>query len=540
MITSHADPHDQTEALRARLADAEETLRAIRQGEIDALVVESPGGNRIYTLHSADEPYRLLVEEMQEGAVVLTDRGDILYANAPFAALVGEPLASVVGSCMNRFVNMDSRDDFQALVASGHGRCRSRFTGPDSGTFEVSLSLTTTTSSQGNRLNLIVTDLTELLQARTGRDRAERDSRSKDDFLAMLSHELRTPLAAIGSAVRVLELTQGAGASVSRAHDVIARQVSHVTNLINDLLDVERVVAGKIRLNRVPIDMALAVGQAVATFTNGALMGTHIDFSTEPVWVDGDAERLQQILTNLVTNAIKFSSPGASIRVTLRSEAGDAVLSVEDTGVGISPRLLPFVFDLYVQADRTLDHAQGGLGIGLSLVRRLVELHGGTIVASSEGEGRGSRFVVRLRQIPPATPLVAVSPPLERRAKPRRILVIEDNADAREMLRMALELAGHAVYDAPDGVRGLELLNVVRPDVAIVDIGLPRMDGYEVAKRIREQPHGRGLLLLALTGYGALEDAKRSSEHGFDHHLVKPVDPNRLASLIGERAEFEP
>ena len=540
MITSHADPHDQTEALRARLADAEETLRAIRQGEIDALVVESPGGSRIYTLHSADEPYRHLVEEMQEGAVVLTDRGDILYANARFAALVGEPLASVVGSRMNRFVSVDDRDDFQTLVASGHGRCRSRFTGSDSGTFEVSLSLTTTVWSQGNRLNLIVTDLTELLQARTTRDRAERDSRTKDDFLAMLSHELRTPLAAIGSAVRVLELTQGGGASLSRAHDVIARQVTHVTHLINDLLDVERVVSGKIRLNRLPLDMALAVGRAVATFTNGALMGTHIDLSTEPVWVDGDAERLQQILTNLVTNAIKYSSPGASIRVTLRSEAGDAVLSVEDTGVGISPRLLPFVFDLYVQADRTLDQAQGGLGIGLTLVRRLVELHGGTIVASSEGEGRGSRFIVRLRQIPPATPFVAVSPPLERRAKPRRILVIEDNADAREMLRMMLELAGHAVYDAPDGVRGLELLNVVRPDVAIIDIGLPRMDGYEVAKRIREQPHGRGLLLLALTGYGSLEDAKRSSEHGFDHHLVKPVDPNRLASLIGERAEVEP
>jgi signal transduction histidine kinase/ActR/RegA family two-component response regulator len=475
---------------------------------------------------------------MQEGAVVLTDSGDILYANARFAALVGEPLSSVVGSRMNRFVSVDDRDDFQTLVASGHGRCRSRFTGSDSGTFEVSLSLTTTASSQGNRLNLIVTDLTELLQARTTLDRAERDSRTKDDFLAMLAHELRTPLAAIGSAVRVLELTQGGGASSSRAHDVIARQVTHLTHLINDLLDVERVVSGKIRLNRLPLDMALAVRQAVATVTNDALIGTHIDLSTEPVWVDGDADRLQQILTNLVTNAIKYSSPGASIRVTLRSEAGDAVLSVEDTGVGISPRLLPFVFDLYVQADRTLDHAQGGLGIGLTLVRRLVELHGGTIVASSEGEGRGSRFIVRLRQIPPATLFVA-SPSLERRAKPQRILVIEDNADAREMLRMMLEIAGHAVYDAPDGVRGLELLNVVRPDVAIIDIGLPRMDGYEVAKRIREQPHGRGLLLLALTGYASLEDAKRASEHGFDHHLVKPVDPNRLASLIGQRAVVE-
>jgi two-component system, sensor histidine kinase len=540
MITSHADPHDQAEALRARLADAEETLRAIRQGEIDALVVESDGGSRVYTLHSADEPYRHLVEEMQEGAVVLTERGDVLYANTRFAALVGEPLASVVGSRMNRFVSEDDRDDFQRLVASGTGRCRSRLTGSDSGTFEVSLSLTTTASSQGNRLSLIVTDLTELLQARSTRDRAERDSRTKDDFLAMLSHELRTPLAAIGNAVQVLEQAPGGGPSLSRARDVIARQVTHVTQLINDLLDVERVVSGKIRLNRLPLDMALAVGRAVATCTDGAPMGTKIDLSTEPVWVDGDAQRLQQVLANLVTNAIKYSPPGASIRVTLRSEAGDAVLTVEDTGVGISPTLLPFIFDMYVQADRTLDHAQGGLGIGLALVRRLVELHGGTIEASSEGEGRGSAFVVRLRQIPPGTPFAAASPPLERRARPRRILVIEDNADAREMLRMMLEFAGHTVYDAPDGARGLELVNVVKPEVAIIDIGLPRMDGYEVAKRIREQPYGRSVLLLALTGYGSHEDEKRSSEYGFDHHLVKPVDPSRLASLLGERAEIGP
>ena len=403
-------------------------------------------------MHSADEPYRLLVEEMQEGAVVLTDRGDILYANAPFAALVGEPLASVVGSCVNRFVNMDSRDDFEALVASGHGRCRSRFTGPNSGIFEVSLSLTTTTSSQGDRLNLIVTDLTELLQARTSRDRAERDSRSKDDFLAMLSHELRTPLAAIGSAVRVLELTQGAGASLSRAHDVIARQVSHVTNLINDLLDVERVVAGKIRLNRVPIDLALAVGQAVATFTNGALMGTHIDFSTEPVWVDGDAERLQQILTNLVTNAIKFSSPGASIRVrsvprpaTPCSASRIPVRDFAEAPVRLRP----------VRAGRSDARSRAGRSRDRAVAR---PPPGGVARGDDRGveRGRGPRQpLCRPAAADSAGDTVgrgvaAAGAP----CKPRRILVIEDNADAREMLRMVLELAGHAVYDAPDGVAG--------------------------------------------------------------------------------------
>jgi len=213
------------------------------------------------------------------------------------------------------------------------------------------------------------------------------------------------------------------------------------------------------------------------------------------------------------------------------------VLSVEDTGFGISPGLLPFIFDLYVQSDRTLDRAQGGLGIGLTLVRHIVELHGGTIAASSEGEGHGSRFTVRLRRIPSASKAAALSSAPERRAKPRRVLLIEDSDDARQMLRMMLELAGHVVYDAADGIRGLELLSVVRPDVGIIDIGLPRMDGYQVAKRIREAPHGRRMLLLALTGYSAPGDANLASERGFDYHIVKPIDLDQLARLLSETAE---
>jgi CheY-like chemotaxis protein/anti-sigma regulatory factor (Ser/Thr protein kinase) len=250
--------------------------------------------------------------------------------------------------------------------------------------------------------------------------------------------------------------------------------------------------------------------------------------------------RLEQVLVNIVTNAVKYTPPGGQIRIALRAEGGDAVLSIEDNGLGVSPRLLPFIFDRYVQADRTLDRSQGGLGIGLMLVRRLIELHGGTIEASSEGEGQGSRFTVRLKQIPAAIASLAAAFQIERRAKPRRVLLIEDNADAREMLRMMLELAGHVVYDAPDGDRGLELLNVMRPDVGIIDIGLPRMDGYQVARRIREEPHGRGMLLVALTGYGSADDVRRSAEHGFDHHLVKPVDPEHIARLIGSAAESLP
>ena len=339
-------------------------------------------------------------------------------------------------------------------------------------------------------------------------------------------------IGAISNAAQILELSHADGERAARAHEVIARQVAHISHLVNDLLDVERVVSGKVRLLRLPVNLEETVRRVVGLFA-GTNPDRLITADAEQVWVDGDALRLEQVLVNIVTNAVKYTPAGGQIHIVLRGADGEAVVSIEDNGLGISPRLLPFIFDRYVQADRTLDRSQGGLGIGLMLVRRLIELHGGTIEASSDGEGQGSRFTVRLKRIPAAITPPAASFQIERRAKPRRVLLIEDNADAREMLRMMLELAGHVVYDAPDGDRGLELLNVMRPDVGIIDIGLPRMDGYQVARRIREEPHGRGMLLVALTGYGSPDDVKRSAEHGFDHHLVKPVDPEQIARLIG-------
>ena len=441
----------------------------------------------------------------------------------------------MVGSRVARFVDASDRAAFETLLTSGHGRQRCRLIGA-SRAFEVSLSLSTTVSTSGDRLNLIVTDLRELLEANHDRDRAERDSRTKDEFLAMLAHELRNPLGAISNAARVLAASPAEGQSSTDAEEVIARQVSHISFLIDELLDVERVVSGKIRLNRQPLDMAVAVRHAVAGFNGVERANRHIEISTEPVWIDGDTVRLEQVVTNLLTNAFKYTPPGGRIQVALRADGGDAVFSVEDTGVGISQRLLPFIFDLYVQAERTLDRAAGGLGIGLSLVRRLVELHGGRVEASSKGEGHGSLFTVRLKQIhsPNQSPVMSV--PRERRVRPRRVLLIEDSGDAREMLRMLLEFAGHVVFAAADGVRGLELMSAVRPDVGIVDLNLPGMDGYQVAKQIRRDPDGRHMLLVALTGDGFQGDSV-SSEDGFDHHLVKPVDPNHLERLLSENTE---
>jgi len=534
MTPTNVGANEDTQTLRTRLAEAEEMLRAIRQGEVDALVVEGTDGNQVYTLRGADEPYRNLIEQMQEGAVVLTKRGEILYSNSLFASLVGEALECVIGTPIGRFVHPTDRIDFDALLSAGGGRRRIRLIASDSRDIEVSVSATTTAgSTNGERLNLVVTDLRELLEANSDRDRAEADGRAKDRFLAMLAHELRNPLGAITNALRVLELSRAEGDVAPGPHEVIARQVGHVSRLIDDLLDVERVVSGRTRLDRQPLDLAEAVRRAVDTVAGDGHIERTIGISTEPLWIDGDAGRIEQVLTNLLTNAVKYTSPSGRILVSLHADDNDAVLTVEDTGFGISAALLPSIFDLYVQADRTIGRAQGGLGIGLTLVRRLVELHGGTIEASSEGEGLGSRFTIRLRQIPSPEASEGGSASEDRRqAGSRRVLLIEDSSDAREMLRMMLELAGHEVFSAADGVRGLELLSTMKPDVGIIDINLPRMDGYQIARRIREEAHGRSMLLLAMTGNDAPDAAGHSSDHGFDYHLVKPVDPKELERLL--------
>jgi signal transduction histidine kinase/ActR/RegA family two-component response regulator len=524
--------------VRGRIAEAEEMSPPIQGSELDTLGIEAgAGGRQAYTLPGADEPFRSLVEEMHEGAVVLTSRGDILYANARFSALVGKPLESVVGGSMARFVNTSDRSDFDALLDAGSGRSRSRLIGSPAGTFEVSLSLTTVLSTSGCHLHLIVTDLTDLLVANNRRDRAEHDNRVKDQFMAMVAHELRNPLAAISNAVRVLELSHREEGHTIAAHQLIARQVGHLSRLAGDLLDIERVVSGKIRLNRQPLNMATAVRRAVAAIASDGRLNRTIDIRTEPAWVDGDPVRVEQVLANIVTNAVKYTPAGGLIRVELHADGDDVVLTVDDNGFGISPELMPFIFDLYTQGERTLDRARGGMGIGLALVRRLVELHGGTIVASSDGVGCGSTFTFRLRRIP--SPRASGGLPVlpEPRSKTRRVLLVEDNEDAREMLRTMLELAGHLVYDAADGASGLKLLAAACPDVAIIDIGLPGMGGYQLAKRIREDPYGRGVLLLAVTGEGTSEAERWPPDQGFDHHLVKPIDPDQLIGLLSDMAE---
>lgn len=368
----------------------------------------------------------------------------------------------------------------------------------------------------------------ELVAARSA---AEQANRAKDQFLAMLGHELRNPLSAIGSAVAVLERLRITDLRGQRATQIIARQSQHLARLMDDLLDVGRVVTGKITLERRAMDLLAAARRAVATLRAAGVTERHdVAVDGHPVWVDGDATRLEQVVTNLVSNALKFTPPGGTIRVWAGLEDAEAVLRVSDTGAGITADLLPRIFDLFVQGEQPPDRASGGLGIGLTLVRQLVELHGGRIEARSAGLGQGSVFTIRL-PLATASAKRGASEPAEAVA-PCRILLVEDNADARDMLLAMLSLERHDVVTASDGPAGVDAALRERPDVALIDIGLPGLNGYEVARRIRATQSGRGIKLIALTGYGQNEDMRQAREAGFDLHLVKPVDPRRLDEAL--------
>ncbi|MBM4440064.1 MAG: response regulator [Candidatus Rokubacteria bacterium] len=366
-------------------------------------------------------------------------------------------------------------------------------------------------------------------------DALRASDRAKDQFLAMLGHELRNPLGAIGSAAAIMEAAPDSVDVGRRARAVIGRQVTTLTRLVDDLLDVSRVTTGKVVLVRRPVDLGALVDRVVADWQAAGRCARHVvTVETFPVWVDGDPIRLEQIATNLLGNALKYTPDGGAVALHVTAHGEGALLEVADTGTGIPSEQLATIFELFVQGDRALDRAPGGLGVGLTLVKALVTMHGGTVEAFSDGPGRGARFAVRLPRIEPvaASPAATPAPARER----RRVLVIEDGADAREMLRVALGLEGHEVHVASDGLEGVKAVEDLGPDVAVIDLGLPGVDGYEVARRIRSGRRRASIVLIALTGYGRPEDQRRAMEAGFDLHVTKPVAPDRLAEIIATAA----
>jgi signal transduction histidine kinase/CheY-like chemotaxis protein len=375
---------------------------------------------------------------------------------------------------------------------------------------------------------------------------AEADAR-KDEFLAMLGHELRNPLAPMRNAVKIMKLRGSNDPDVVWARDVVDHQLSHMGQLVDDLLEISRVTSGKVRLQREAVDVATIVAFAVETSRPGIEAQHHrlsISLPPNPVMVEADSFRMAQVLSNLLSNAAKYTPRGGLIRLSVAEEGAEAVFRVRDNGSGIPPEMLARIFDLFTQVDHSLDRAQGGLGLGLTLVKSLVEMHGGRVEARSEGLSQGgSEFVVRLPILTKERALALQAPkPVEPSPPPavastapaRRVLVVDDNVASAQSLAKVLKLEGHDVRVAYDGGHALEAVGSFRPQVVLMDIGLPGVDGYEAARRLRADPDlGPGIaLLVAVTGYAEDEARRRAREAGFDHHLVKPVDPDILIALI--------
>jgi len=383
-------------------------------------------------------------------------------------------------------------------------------------------------------------DITDVKQYQEALSEADR---RKNEFLAMLAHELRNPLAPIRNALEIMRRTKDNAQAIQSASEMMERQISQMVRLVDDLLDVSRISRGRIELRRGPIELASAVNHAVeASRLLAESKGIELSVSMppQPVYLNADPIRMAQVVGNLLNNACKFTADGGRIWLTVElARAGDhspegVLIRVRDTGIGIPAEQLNRIFDMFMQGDTSLERSTSGLGIGLTLAKNLVELHEGTLQAYSAGTGQGSEFVVRLPVLAEAPKPVLPDPVLteSKTAPTRRILVVEDNEDSAESLALLLRLAGHTTHNAYDGLEAMEAAATFRPDVILLDIGLPKLNGYEVARKIREQPWGQAVVLVALTGWGQEEDRRRSREAGFNHHLTKPVDPLALTRLL--------
>ncbi|HEV3263102.1 MAG TPA: MASE1 domain-containing protein [Gemmataceae bacterium] len=487
-------------------------------------------------------------------AVFVKDRcGRYLMINAAGARFLGKTVGEVLGKDDTQFFSPETASEImehdRLIMASGETR-----TYDDVGTAAGATRTYLSTKGpyrdpDGRVIGLIgisrdISDRKRMEQElrRQATELAEADRR-KDEFLAMLAHELRNPLAPIRNAVYVMRRQALEDPLLRWARDVVERQVQQLARLVDDLLDVSRITRGKISLQKEPVELRAVAARAIETsqpLIDARNHALRVALPPGPIWLEADPTRLAQILANLLNNAAKYTEEGGCIWLSADPGETEVTVRVRDNGMGIPAEMLPRLFQPFTQADRSLARSQGGLGIGLTLVKSLVEMHGGSVKASSDGPGRGSEFVVRLpvaahhEAVGPGDATVASSDgrPSPSAGPRRRVLVVDDNVDAAQSLASLLRLEGHHVQVAHDGPRALEAAQAQRPEVVLLDLGLPEMDGYEVARRLRQQPGLRTTLVVALTGYGQEEDRRRSREAGFDLHLIKPVDPAALLDVL--------
>ena len=504
-------------------------------------------------LRAAGDRFRSVVNHVIHGVISIDENGMIESVNPAAERLFGYEAAEIVGQNIKRLMPEPYHSEHDGYLANYLQTGHAKIIGigrevvglrKDGTTFPMELAVSAFPFGKRRLFTGIVQDITARKQMEDElRERVEQlreaDHR-KNEFLAMLAHELRNPLAPVQNAVYLLRKNCPDDAETQWAHDVIERQVQHMTRMVDDLLDASRITRGMIQLQKETIDTAAVVTRAVEMAQPLIDTCKHrllISLPPEPLWLEADSHRLAQVLANLLNNAAKYTHEGGTIWLTAERQENDVLFKVRDTGIGIPPEYLPRVFDLFSQEDSSLERTHGGLGIGLTLVRVLVQMHGGAIQAFSAGTGQGSEFVICLpalsdAQIPqkPVVPMAEKSPDA---VTPRRILVVDDNVDGARSLSILLRQVGHEVLTAHDGFAALELARTELLDVVLLDIGMPQMSGLEVARRFREELGLKNLLLVAMTGYGQDEDRRRSREAGFNAHMIKPLDLDALQAIIG-------
>ncbi len=474
----------------------------------------------IRALRASESRFRAIVEKSGDGIMVVGVDGRIRFLNPAAERLLNSRHGELIGE---HFGIPTDPGEFTEIELLSRGERR-----------RVAEMRVVKTEWQDEPAYLAA--LIDVTEHKRREEEAREAVRCRDRFLATLSHELRNPLAAISSAAYVLRKQTDVDSRSARAQSVIERESRHMARLLDDLLDVCRVSQGKVELRREDLELgqaAVDAAQIVAPRLEQAKLKFDCELPNRTLFVSADPVRLQQVIVNLLNNAAKYTPAGGRVLLKIGQEDGQAVIRVGDTGAGIPVDKLEAIFDPFVQVPISHDNANPGLGVGLSLVRSFVELHGGTVKAFSDGVNRGSEFVVRLPMIAPPESIEndKMPKPVEKTGE-LRILLVEDNAGAREMLKALLELDGHEAETASDGRRGVEMIEFQKPDVALIDIGLPGFDGYQVARRIRANPANAGTYLIALTGYGQPEDRRNALESGFDEHLVKPLNPDDLNRIL--------
>jgi PAS domain S-box-containing protein len=487
-----------------------------------------------------------IVESSQDAIVSKSLKGIILSWNAGAERLFGYTPQEMIGQSITRIIPPERLDEEQEILARvARGEWVEHFetvrVAKNGRRINISLTVSPVRDGSGRVVGAskVARDITD---QKVAEEMLREAAQRKDQFIALLAHELRNPLAPLRSGLQVMRQAEGNASVIAQARDMMERQLGHMVRLIDDLLDIARIGQNKMELRRARLLLTDVVSSAIETIRPAIEEAGHeliVSLPPEPVYLDADLTRLAQVFSNLLSNSAKYTEHGGRIWLSAQRQDNDLVVMVRDTGIGIPAAALPRIFDMFSQADRNTERTTGGLGIGLALVKGLVEMHGGTVTAASDGEGKGSTFTVRLPALGiPAEAPVAVSPVAGQMVgRRRRILVVDDNRDSATTLAILLRFKGNEVWTAHDGIEAVAVAEQIRPHVVLMDVGMPRLNGYDASRRIRDQEWGRSIVIIALTGWGQERDKVLSKEAGCDCHLVKPIEMSELETLLAEMTD---